>query len=36
VGDWHLKHDPAGEFTGMSWRAAVADMSAFAKRHTYL
>jgi arylamine N-acetyltransferase len=36
VGDWHLAHDPAGSFTGMSWRAAPATMDAFADRHQWL
>jgi N-hydroxyarylamine O-acetyltransferase len=36
VGDWHLTHDPAGGFSGMSWRSAPADMSAFAECHLHL
>jgi N-hydroxyarylamine O-acetyltransferase len=36
VGDWHLTHDPAGTFTGMSWRSAPADIGAFADRHRHL
>jgi N-hydroxyarylamine O-acetyltransferase len=36
VGDWHLTHDPAGSFTGMSWRAAPTGMHAFADRHEWL
>ncbi|MEY2420683.1 MAG: N-hydroxyarylamine O-acetyltransferase [Acidimicrobiaceae bacterium] len=36
VGDWHLTHDPAGAFTGMSWRMAGADMEQFALRHQWL
>jgi N-hydroxyarylamine O-acetyltransferase len=36
VGDWHLTHDPAGSFTGMSWRSADADLAAFAERHVWL
>jgi len=36
VGDWHLTHDPAGSFTGMSWRAAPTGMGAFAERHEWL
>ncbi len=36
VGDWHLTHDPAGGFTGMSWRAAEAGMVEFAARHQWL
>lgn len=36
VGDWHLTHDPAGAFRGMSWRSAPTDMAAFADRHRFL
>jgi arylamine N-acetyltransferase len=36
VGDWHLTHDPAGTFVGMSWRDAPATMDAFAARHAWL
>ncbi len=36
VGDWHLTHDPAGGFAGMSWRAADTTMDAFATRHEWL
>jgi N-hydroxyarylamine O-acetyltransferase len=36
VGDWHLTHDPAGSFVGMSWRAAEATMDDFAPRHQWL
>jgi arylamine N-acetyltransferase len=36
VGDWHLTHDPAGSFAGMSWRAAPTEMAAFADRHDWL
>jgi arylamine N-acetyltransferase len=36
VGDWHLTHDPAGGFTGMSWRSAPAVMADFAARHEWL
>jgi N-hydroxyarylamine O-acetyltransferase len=36
VGDWHLTHDPAGGFAGMSWHAAPAGMDAFADRHAWL
>jgi N-hydroxyarylamine O-acetyltransferase len=36
IGDWHLTHDPAGSFAGMSWRSATTDMEAFADRHTWL
>lgn len=33
VGDWHLEHDPAGAFTGMSFLAGPTDVDAFADRH---
>jgi arylamine N-acetyltransferase len=36
VGDWHLTHDPAGGFRGMSWRSARADISEFAQRNQWL
>jgi arylamine N-acetyltransferase len=36
VGDWHLTHDPAGGFTGMSWRTARAGMDRFSERHRWL
>jgi arylamine N-acetyltransferase len=36
VGDWHLTHDPAGSFVGMSWRSAEATMAEFAPRHEWL
>ena len=36
VGDWHLTHDPAGSFAGMSWRSAPVGMDAFAERHVWL
>lgn len=36
VGDWHLRHDPAGEFVGMSFRSAPAVMAEFAARNEYL
>jgi arylamine N-acetyltransferase len=36
VGDWHLTHDPAGGFVGMSWRAAPAAMGEFTARHEWL
>jgi len=36
VGDWHLTHDPAGGFAGMSWRTAEAEMDQFAPRHRWL
>jgi N-hydroxyarylamine O-acetyltransferase len=36
VGDWHFRHDPAGEFTGMSFRSASAAMADFAARNDLL
>ena len=36
VGDWHLTHDPAGGFTGMSWRTEKAGMDQFSQRHRWL
>jgi len=36
VGDWHFRHDPAGEFVGMSFRSAPAAMADFAARHEFL
>jgi N-hydroxyarylamine O-acetyltransferase len=36
VGDWHLTHDPAGSFAGMSWRSASTGMDAFGARHGWL
>lgn len=36
IGDWHLTHDPAGSFTGMSWRDEPATIDAFAARHEWL
>jgi N-hydroxyarylamine O-acetyltransferase len=36
VGDWHLTHDPAGSFVGMSWRSTATGMDAFANRHAWL
>jgi N-hydroxyarylamine O-acetyltransferase len=36
VGDWHLTHDPAGSFAGMSWRSSPTAMDAFAERHDWL
>ena len=36
VGDWHLTHDPAGGFAGMSWRSTPVAMDAFAERHAWL
>jgi N-hydroxyarylamine O-acetyltransferase len=34
--DWHLTHDPAGGFVGMSWTMAEAEMPAFAAKHQWL
>lgn len=36
IGDWHFAHDPAGSFTGMSFRAEVAAPDAFDARHVEL
>jgi N-hydroxyarylamine O-acetyltransferase len=36
VGDWHVTHDPAGSFAGMSWRAAPASITEFEGRHAWL
>ena len=36
AGDWHLTHDRAGGFAGMSWRATPTDMDAFRERHEWL
>jgi len=36
IGDWHLAHDPAGGFVGMSWTTAVADMCEFVPKHEWL
>jgi N-hydroxyarylamine O-acetyltransferase len=36
IGDWHLTHDPAGSFSGMSWRSPAVGMDAFAERHAWL
>jgi arylamine N-acetyltransferase len=35
VGDWHLSHDPAGWFDGMSWRSAPVEIGAFSERHAW-
>jgi arylamine N-acetyltransferase len=35
-GDWHLTHDPAGEFAGMGWATTEAEPDAFAARHVWL
>jgi arylamine N-acetyltransferase len=29
IGDWHLRHDPAGSFPGMAWRSAPTELDAF-------
>ena len=36
IGDWHLRHDPTGAFTGMSFRAPEVGMDVFAVRHEFL
>lgn len=38
VGDtgWHLTHDPAGGFTGMSWTTAEARLADFMDKHAWL
>jgi N-hydroxyarylamine O-acetyltransferase len=36
TGDWHLTHDPAGSFRGMSWLEPPTGMEAFAERHAFL
>jgi arylamine N-acetyltransferase len=36
IADWHLAHDPAGGFAGMSWKTGAAEMAAFAARHVWL
>ncbi len=36
VGDWHLAHDPAGGFVGMSWKTAVVEMDEFTAKHAWL
>jgi arylamine N-acetyltransferase len=36
VGDWHLTHDPAGSFAGMSFRSAPVGTDAFVGRHQWL
>jgi arylamine N-acetyltransferase len=36
IGDWHLAHDPAGGFTGMSWTTAPAEMAGFTEKHAWL
>jgi arylamine N-acetyltransferase len=34
--DWHLTHDPAGGFTGMSWSNAETEMTRFAVDHEWM
>jgi len=36
TGDWHLVHDPAGGFPGMSWMDAETEMTAFTAKHEWL
>jgi arylamine N-acetyltransferase len=36
TGDWHLAHDPAGGFVGMSWARAEAEMAEFTAKHEWL
>jgi N-hydroxyarylamine O-acetyltransferase len=36
IGDWHLAHDPAGGFVGMSWTTAEAEMAGFNAKHEWL
>jgi arylamine N-acetyltransferase len=36
VGEWHLTHDPAGGFTGMSWTTTEAEPAEFALKHQWL
>jgi N-hydroxyarylamine O-acetyltransferase len=36
IGDWHLTHDPAGGFIGMSWTTAEAEMAGFNAKHEWL
>jgi N-hydroxyarylamine O-acetyltransferase len=36
VGDWHLVHDPRGDFSGMSFVAEPTAMDAFASKHEWL
>jgi N-hydroxyarylamine O-acetyltransferase len=33
---WHLRHDPTGGFTGMSWTMGDAELDAFAAQHEWL
>jgi N-hydroxyarylamine O-acetyltransferase len=34
--EWHLTHDPAGGFSGMSWTTAPARQADFEERHAWL
>lgn len=34
--DWHLTHDPAGGFAGMSWTTAPARRADFEEKHAWL
>ena len=36
TGDWHLTHDPAGSFCGMSWWSEEVAIDAFVERHAWL
>jgi N-hydroxyarylamine O-acetyltransferase len=36
TGNWHLAHDPAGGFVGMSWTTAEAEMAEFSVKHEWL
>lgn len=35
-GNWHLTHDAAGSFVGMSWRSEPTTIEAFGTRHVEL
>jgi len=35
-GKWHLTHDPAGGFAGMSWKTTDAELDDFATKHHWL
>jgi N-hydroxyarylamine O-acetyltransferase len=36
LGDWHLDHDPAGGFVGMSWSNTSAEIDEFTAKHHWL
>jgi N-hydroxyarylamine O-acetyltransferase len=36
IGDWHLTHDTAGGFAGMSWRSGSATIEDFREKHEWL